>query len=185
MAHLHARLSAIILFRYDRPSSSFVCQRIDVSMARANCESIELGSFTVGQSIEAYYTAPTTGKITVNLEAADGTVVLHVDYRKLWQGNPESVLVLNTKIGGSWGPEQRVKELFTTPGTEMAWKICAKDKEFSIVLNHKEIATYAYRTPVTSVRKVLFTNYGEYDSVLRKLCVVYSEPALALFALSG
>ena len=161
-------------------------------MARANTECIEFGSFAVGQSIEANYTAPTTGRTTVNLEASDGTVVLHVDYRKLWGGNPrtgkpwESILVLNSKIGGAWGPQEHVEDLFTTPGTEMAWKICAKDKEFSIVLNQKEIATYAYRRPVTTVCKVLFTNYGEYDdSVLRKLCVVYSEPSLALSILSG
>ena len=155
---------------------------IGVSTCSARPEYIELESFDVGQCVEAFYTAPPTGRTTVNLEAADGTVVLHVDYRKNWGGNPStgkpwsSILILNSQIKGSWGTEQHVENLFTTPGTVLAWKICAKDKDFSIVLNRKEIATYAYRTPVKTVKKVSYTNSG-YDSVLHKLCVVYAEPA--------
>ena len=153
-----------------------------IGTCSANPDYIELESFDVGQCVKVSYTAPPSGRTTVNLEAANGTIVLHADYRKKWGSNPSTgkpwnnVLILNSQIGGSWGKEQNVKKLFTTPGTEMAWKICAKDSEFRIVLNRKEIATYAYRTPVNTVKKVLYTNSG-YDSVLYKLGVAYAEPA--------
>ena len=145
-------------------------------MAIANTEYIQLQSFDVGQCIEASYTAPTTGRASVNLVASDGTVVLHVDYRKNWGGNP-NILILNSKIGGSWGGEQCVTDVETTPGMELDWEICANEADFSIVLNHKNVATYAYRMPVTTVSKVEFARY-EFDAVLRKLCVVYSKPNL-------
>ena len=143
---------------------------------------IDLESFDVGQCIEASYTAPATGRSTVNLAASDGTIVLHVDYRKNWGENPstgkpwQNIVILNSKIGGSWGTEQHVEDVETTPGTVLAWKICAGDADFSIELNHKELATYTYRAPVNTVSKVQFDDQG-YDAVLRKLCVVYPAPS--------
>ena len=154
-----------------------------ISMAIANTEYIQLQRFDVGQCIEAAYTAPTTGRSTVNLVASDGTVVLHVDYRKNWGGNPstgqpwQNIVILNSKIGGSWGGQQCVTHVETTPGMQLDFEICANEADFSIVLNHKDVATYAYRVPVTIVSKVEFARY-EFDSVLRKLCVVYSKPNL-------
>ena len=151
---------------------------IGVGISSANPEYIELESFAVGQCIEASYTAPTTGRTTINLEASDGPIVLHVDYRKHWGRNPVTkqpwvnILILNSRIGGTWGRYQSVEDLLTTPGVGMSWRICAKNNEFSIVLNGKELATYNYRTPVTTLRKVDFRAQG-YDSILRKLTVVY------------
>ena len=139
-----------------------------------NPEYIDLENFAVGQCIEANYTAPTTGRAAVDLIAADDTIVLHVDYRKHWgdkraTGQPwQNILILNSKIAGDWGTEQHVEGIVTTPGMEMAFVICAEEENFSIVLNQKPIATYAYRKPVTTVRKVEYTNYG-YDSVLQKI----------------
>ena len=156
---------------------SLVAALTGISVSDAIPEYIDLECFAVGQCIKAYYTAPTTGRVTVDLSAADGTIVLHVDYRKHWGGNPDTgqpwqnTLILNSNIGGSWGTQQRVEGVVTTPGMEMAFIICAKEKYFSIVLNQKEVATYTYRTPVTTVRKVEYINHG-YDSTLRKLCVV-------------
>ena len=153
-----------------------------ISVSNALADHIELESFDVGYCIEAAYTAPTTGRTTVNLVASDGTVVLHVDYRKNWGGNPstgqpwQDILILNSQIGGSWGTEQHVEDVKTTPGTVLDWQICAGDADFSIELNHKELATYAYRTPVNTVSRVQFSNSG-YDAVLRKLCVVYPAPS--------
>ena len=150
-----------------------------ITVSNAKPDSIDLESFDVGRCIRVEYTAPTTGRTTVNLLAADGTVVLTADYRKSWGGNPstgkpwQNIVILNSKIGGSWGAEQHVKDVLTTPGMEMEFKICANDTEFSIAFDQKEIATYTYRTPVNTLSKVQFTNQG-FDSVLGKLCVVYS-----------
>ena len=157
---------------------------IGVGMSCANINITEVVSFAVGQCIEANYTAPTTGRTTVYLEASDGTVVLSVSYRKLWGGNPntgqpwQNIVVLNSLIGGKWGDEQHVENIITTPGMEMAWRICARDADFSIVLNHVELTTYPYRVPVTAVRRVQFNDWG-YDSVLQRLSVVDASQAQA------
>ena len=150
-----------------------------ITVSSANPDSIDLESFDVGRCIRVEYTAPTTGRTTVNLLAADGTVALTADYRKNWGGNPstgqpwQNIVILNSQIGGSWGTEQHVEDVLTTPGMEMDFKICANDTDFSINFDQKKIATYTYRTPVNTVSKVEFTNQG-HDSVLGKLCVVYS-----------
>ena len=155
---------------------------IGISVSTENSEYIDLRSFNVGQCIEALYTAPSTGRTTLQLLASDGTVVLTADYRKHWGGNPstgkpwQNILILNSKIGGSWGTEQHVEDVKTTPGTVLTWNICARDANFSIDLNGKELATYAYRTPVNTVSTVMLTDRG-YDSVLKQLCVAYPEPS--------
>ena len=88
-----------------------------ISLSNADGDYIELESFDVGQCIEVSYTAPTTGRTTINLFAADGTTVLHADYRKHWGGNPSTgqpwhnILILNRKIGGSWGSGQNVADI--------------------------------------------------------------------------
>ena len=153
-----------------------------ISVSNALADHIELESFDVGYCIEASYTAPTTGTSTVNLVASDGTIVLHVNYRKHAGSNPstgqpwQNILILNSKIGGSWGTEQHVEDVETTPGTVLDWQICAGDADFSIELNNKDLATYTYRTPVNTVSRVEFGNSGN-DAVLRKLCVVYPAPS--------
>jgi len=143
---------------------------IGISVSTQNREYIDLRSFNIGKCIEALYTAPTTGKTTLQLLAGNDTVVLTVSYRKTL-----NTLILNSNIGGTWGTPQRVEDIETTPGTILAWKICARDADFSINLNGKELTTYAYRTPVNTTSTVMFTDRG-YDSVLKQLCVVYSEP---------
>ena len=154
---------------------------IGISVSTQNPEYIDLRSFNVGNCIEALYTAPTTGKTTLQLLAGNNTVVLTVDYRKYWGRNPstgkpwQNILILNSKLGGRWGTEQRVEDLQTTPGTILAWKICARDADFSINLNCKELTRYAYRTPVNTTSTVMFTDRG-YDSVLKQLCLAYPEP---------
>ena len=152
---------------------------IGISWCAEKTEYLKVESFAVGQCVEVDYTAPTTGRTTVQLSAAAGTIVLTADYRKKWGGNPSTgkpwtnILILNSKIGGKFGKEQHVEGIETTPGSLMAWRICAKDKDFSIVLNGKELTTYAYRTPVTTVTKLMFTNRN-YDSVVQKMCVTFS-----------
>ena len=155
---------------------------IGISESTEYREYIDLRSFNVGKCIEALYTAPTTGRTTLQLRAADGTVVLNVDYRKNWGGNPstgkpwQNIVMLNTKIGGRWGQLQSVGDIQTTPGTILAWNICARDADFSIDLNGKRLATFAYRTPVNTVSTVMLSD-RDYDSVLKQLCVAYPEPS--------
>ena len=144
-----------------------------------NSRYIDLKSFDAGGCVQAFYSAPSTGRTAVQLFNADGDIVLSIGYRKDWGSNPstgepwQNIIILNSQLGGSWGTEQHVEDVRTTPGTEMALEVCAQDADFSIVLNKKEMATYAYRTPVNTVSRVAHNDQGS-DSVPRKICASYS-----------
>ena len=119
----------------------------------------------------AIYTAPGNGRTTINLEDTKGGVVLHMDYRFTWGGNPstgepwEDILIINSKpSNGGWGSEQHVNDFYFTPGTKMILSAKAEEDHFAISVNGKQVATYYYRLPVDSVKRVIFTTEG--DSVL-------------------
>lgn len=159
---------------------SFIVALIGISVSNADPNYIDLDSFVIEQCVEAYYTAPSTGVSIFHLSDTNtGEIVLSVTYRKSWGTNPstgepwQNLIVLNSKTEGAWGTEQLVEDIQTTPGTEMAYVVCAQENEYSITLNRKEIATYAYRLPVTNVNRLDFNT--EYDSTLLKLSVVFSK----------
>jgi hypothetical protein len=140
---------------------------------------IETEFFKVGMSAKAIYTAPGDQATTINLEDVNGGVVLHMNYRFHWGGNPstgkpwEDILILNTKpSNGGWGAEQHVNDFYFTPGTKMM--ICAKAEEghFAISVNGKQVATYDHRLPVDSVKRIKFSTSG--DSVLELLAVAFN-----------
>ena len=144
-----------------------------IHVFNANAEQIAIGSFSVGMCVEVDYTAPPTGRASINLIDAAGDVVLHVDYRVSWGSTvDQDTVVLNTRTSGSWGTEQRVKGIKSTPGTVLQFVVCAKDSDFSIDMNQKELATYAYRTD-TKASRLEFESY-DYDSTIKQMCVVYS-----------
>ena len=144
-----------------------------IHILNANAEQITIGSFNVGMCIEVDCTAPSTGRASINLYDAAGDIVLHVDYRVSW-GIPldQDTVVLSTRTSGSWWTEQHVEGIKSTPGTVLQWVVCAKDNGFSIDMNQKELATYAYRTD-TKASRLGFDKYT-YDSTVKQMCVVYS-----------
>ena len=142
-------------------------------ISSAQQDYINMDDLLVGLCIEADYTAPETESATLNLKAANGDTLLHVDYRVDWGPNKDTV-VLNTQTGGEWGTEQLVTGIKSTPGSMLKWVICAQEDSFSIQLNEKEVATYAYRINAP-VRRLDFTQYENANSFLRQLCVLYSE----------
>ena len=124
----------------------------------------EVEFFGVGQSATAVYTAPGDGRTTINLLDEDGGVVLHMDYRFEWGGNPstgepwEDILILNTKpTNGGWGPEQHVNNFYFTPGTNVELTAKAEDGQFAITANGLQVATYDYRLPVETVKRIQFS----------------------------
>ena len=139
----------------------------------ATPEYIEFDGFTVGNCVGGEYSAPVTESATFNLEAANGDIVLHIDYR-VDLGDDKYTIVLNTKTGGTWGPEQRVPEITSTPGILLFWQVCAQEEDFSVSINAKEVATYKYRvdTPVTRLE---FTQYPNAKSNLRKLAFLTNK----------
>ena len=158
---------------------SLIMALAGIGVSNADPNYIDLDSFGVDQCAEVYYTAPSTGLSIFHLsDTNSGEIVLSVTYRKNWGTNPstgepwQNLIILNSEIEGEWGTEQHVEDIQTTPGTEMAYVVCAHENEYSIVLNRKEIATYVHRLPVTHVNRLDFNT--EYDSTLLKLSVVFS-----------
>ena len=114
-------------------------------------------------SITAVYTAPGDGRTTINLLDASGNVVLHMDYRFDWGQDPrtkqpwEDILTLNTRpASGRWGAEQYVNNFYFTPGSNLELTAKAENRRFAIIANGLQVATYNYRLPVESVKRVQF-----------------------------
>ena len=132
-----------------------------LQVSEATWHYVEVESFGVGQSATAVYTAPGDGRTGINLLDADGGFVLHMDYRFHWGTNPstgqpfEDILILNSKpANGVWGTEQHVNNFYFTPGTNVKLTAKAEDGHFAIIANGLQVATYDYRLPVNSVKRL-------------------------------
>ena len=148
-----------------------VLTSLQVSEARWDYADVEF--FKVGMSITAVYTVPGRGRTTINLLDASGGVVLHMDYRFYWGQDPstkqpwEDILMLNTKpAGGNWGIGQRVNNFYFTPGSNLELTAKAENGKFAIIANGLQVATYNYRRPVGSVKRVQFSTTGGSGSKL-------------------
>lgn len=152
---------------------SFLLLFIATHMANAHPDYIDFDGLTVGNCVGGEYSAPETESATFNLKTATGDIVLHIDYR-VDLGDDKYTIVLNTQTGGTWGPEQRVTEITSTPGILLFWQVCAQEEDFSVSINAKEVATYKYRvdTPATRLE---FTQYPNAKSTLRKLAFLTSK----------
>ena len=133
---------------------------------------IDPDSFATGDCVEGHYTTPPTGRVSLNLYDKDGNTILHVDYRVKWSSYTNTI-VLDTHKGG-WGPEQPVTGITSTPGTVVEILACARESDFSITFNKKQVATYNYRIPGAVVTRFEYQNYG-YESTLMELCIVHSS----------
>ena len=149
---------------------SLVLSMVVIDTLNAYNDHINPDSFDVGDCFEAHYTAPPTGRVTLDINDDKGNVVLTTDYRVRWGANTNTI-VLNTRKGG-WGPEQHVTGVTSTPATLVKFLICAEANDFSITFNKKQVATYAYRIPNANVTRFSYENYG-YDSNLEELCIGY------------
>ena len=135
--------------------------------------SINFEGLSVGNSFEVSYTAPKTERISVNLFDECDNILLHVDYRVDY--GESDTIVLNTRtVKRGWGREQRVVGIKSTPGTVLDWVICAREEDYSIVLNQKEVATYDYRIKA-AVTRLEYQRYEKSaDSTLKKLARIDS-----------
>ena len=132
-------------------------------MLNTNAQSVDFDCFGVRSCVQVGYTAPPTGRASINLYDETGDIVLHVDYRVSW-GFPlvQDTVILNTRIKGIWGTEERVTGVNSTTGTDLKWLICSQETNFLINLNQMELATYAYRTNTQATRLEFASS--EYDS---------------------
>ena len=143
--------------------STLVVVLAGLHVSEAYDDYVEVESFGVGQSATAVYTAPGDGRSVVHLLDANGGVVLTMSHRFEWGENPntgepwEDILILNSmSTNGSWGIEQHVNDFYFTPGTNMELTAKAEDGHFAIIANGLQVATYKYRLPVESVKRMKF-----------------------------
>ena len=160
--------------------SALIVAFAGVQLSDAWGDYIEAEFFQVGMTATAIYTAPGDGRTTIYLKDANGGVVLTMDYRFEWGGNPstgkpwEDILVLNSQFpNGYWGPEQHVNDFYFTPGTKMILSAKAEDGHFAISVNGKQVATYDYRLPVESVKRLEYSGQDG-DSVLHTLSIDFN-----------
>ena len=71
-----------------------------IHLSGATKDYIEAEFFHVGMTARAIYTAPGDGRTTINLEDANGGVVLHMDYRFEWVETQH-----RTTLGGHFGSQ--------------------------------------------------------------------------------
>ncbi len=128
--------------------------------------------FATGDCGKSHFTASPTGRLSHNVYDKVGNIMLHVDYRVNWGGNTNT-LYLNT-YKGDWGTPQLVTGIASTPGTVVELLVCARENDFSITFNKKQVATYNYRIPGAVVTRFEYQNNG-YDSTVMELCIVYSS----------
>ena len=113
---------------------------------------ITLEEFDVGFAVEATFMAPDAGRVSLNLMDETGqNIIIHVDARYNWYSSRE-VLVLNTLMSGSWGPEQRPPGFDFTPGIPVKVRVEAGPEHFRIFCNCEEVAYYKYRLPADKVK---------------------------------
>ena len=82
--------------------SAIIATVAGVHLSDASDDYIETEFFEVGMTATAIYTAPGNGRTTINLEDANGGVVLTMDYRFEWGGNPRTG---HTTLGGHFGSQ--------------------------------------------------------------------------------
>ena len=136
---------------------------------------VEVESFEVGMSATAVYTAPGDGRSVVHLLDADGGVVLTMSHRFDWGKKPDiDILTLNTKpAGGRWGTREVVKDFYYTPGANMELTAKAEDDHFAIIANGLQVATYNYRLPVETVKRIKFFTSKSSGSELVSFTIEY------------
>ena len=114
-------------------------------------ESVGVESLTAGQIVEVQYKAPDSGRVSVNLRAANGDYILHADSRIKWYTWTNRYL-FNSNKNGMWQEEQTVLSFpFTCPPvpTTITVQIAVKHKEFVVSVNNNFLAMYTFRGSLT------------------------------------
>lgn len=90
-----------------------------------------------------------SGRFDINLACGprpeSDEVPLHVSVRQ-----DEKKFVFNTFQGGEWGKEERKSSPYKE-GDNVDIRIRAHDNKFEVIVNQKELCTYDYRMPLTSI----------------------------------
>ena len=138
---------------------------------------ITLSDFGPGYAVEGTFTAPSAGRVTMNLmDAFEENIIFHVDARYNWNSSYR-VLVLNSMTNGEgWGEEKRSFNFDFTSGIEVTVRVEANDLGFTIFCNDQESESYNHRLDVTAVRKIqmIYEDYSDNEfAKLESLAVFF------------
>ena len=156
---------------------SLVVALIGIVIHVSNSETVDFDTVAIGNCFLVHFTAPTTGRATINLESAQGDIVLQSDYRVKYSSQ-EDTLLLNTRLAGeSWNPsdELLVPGVKNTPGITVKLGIQPiANNEFSISLNDYLLTNYSNsKIDTTTVSHINFANDGG-DAIMQGFCVKYA-----------
>ena len=112
-------------------------------------------NFSIGQAIQAEYGNSSDGRTRIDLLDAKGDIVLHFTARF-----DQKALVLNTRINGDWGKEERPSGYDFSPEKNYTVEFLATEDYVSISLDGKPFHDYKHRLPITSVVKVHYETSG-------------------------
>ena len=114
-------------------------------------KSIGVESLTTGQIVEVQYTAPDSGRVSVNLRAANGDYILHADSRIQWY-HFTNRYQLTSNTNGKWQEEEIVPGFpFTCPPmpTKITVRILVLDEDFLVSVNGIILWGYTFRRYLT------------------------------------
>ena len=111
-------------------------------------------SLTVGQIVEVQYLAPNSGRVSVNLRAANNDYILHADSRINWNSYKDHYL-LYSYTNGQWHQEQTVHGFpFTCPPVPnlITVRIAVMPNKFAVNVNGMTLATHQFGGSVSPDR---------------------------------
>ena len=106
--------------------------------------------FNIGMKLGVEYVNPTAGWTIIWVEDTNENVVLTFSARI-----GEKALVLNSRINGKWGTEERPSGYDFTPGVSQNVSLEAEQDYFIIRVNNNDLHHYKYRLPATSIHRVI------------------------------
>jgi len=118
-------------------------------------EEIGVVKFSIGQAIQAVYANSSDGRIGLDLTDTSGNIVFHFNPRF-----EDKVLVLNSKIDGKWGNEERPTGYNFDPQKYYTVDFLATEAYITISLDGKPFYDYKHRLPITSVVKASYWSSG-------------------------
>ena len=128
-------------------------------------ESVGVQSLTTGQIVEVQYMAPNSGRVSIDLRAANGDYILHADSRIKWYSWTNRYL-FNSYTNGAWQKEQTVLGFpFTCPPVQtlVTVQIAVMPKEFVVSVNGMILGKYTFQGSLTP-DKVVKVECGLDDS---------------------
>ena len=131
---------------------------------------IGVADFKIGNGIQSVYSNGGSGRLAVDLLDAKGNIILtfHVRFE-------EKVVVLNSKIDGAYGKEERPTGYNFEPLKKTTVEFAATDEYIQIVVDGKSFHSYKHRLPISSLAKVDFWSFGtDNPGILHFLGVKFS-----------